>query len=319
MAGSGAAGRGRGLTVRGLDGDLDLVERSPLLVDRPHQQMVGEHVDVEEVQHRPRDLGEPLLAGPSREPAGAADDVGHTVDRPAALVVVVVAREHELHTFAGEHRRVAIAHLEVGALVAGRVRRLVDRHDRPRLGRLVEGALEERHLLAIPKRVGVETDQSHVADRVGPPLPRHAQGGDLLVPPPSGDVVVAEDRVEDRASVEQVAERAEDGVRQPLGVTARVDVVAEQQERVVRRIPSLEHRHRARRVPFLLLALADVTHRCDADVGSPTGGERNDRRRRGWRALAVGRQRDDLAAVVEADRGGRPDEDHDDPEPPGTS
>ena len=84
------------MAVRSRGADDELVEHAFLLVDRPHDEPVGEHRDLDEVAHAIRRGRERTGTGEPRLRRAARDDVRDTVDRLAALVVVVVGREHEL-------------------------------------------------------------------------------------------------------------------------------------------------------------------------------------------------------------------------------
>ncbi|MCZ7525821.1 MAG: hypothetical protein M5U14_05170 [Acidimicrobiia bacterium] len=123
---------------------------------------------------------------------------------------------------------------------------MVQGDDPPPLVGAGERLLEELALLDVVGLGGVETDEQHVAEIAGPPASGHPQGLHLGVAEAGLDVVVPEDREQLGPLVQDRVERAEHRLRKPGRVTVRVDVVAEQEQHVVGRLPARSG-HRGRR------------------------------------------------------------------------
>ena len=124
--------------------------------DRAHHQAVVVRRDVDEVQERVRHGGEVLGTGATGARPRARHHVGDTVDDLAALVVVIVARQHELYAVLLEQRRERAAGVDARALVPGRVGRVVHRDDGPGGVGCLERVLEvyRKHLRTAAVGIG---------------------------------------------------------------------------------------------------------------------------------------------------------------------
>ena len=109
-------------------------------------------------------------AGEARLRGATGDEVRDTVDRAAALVVVVVGREHELH--ADDGRRSARTAGGSRDANPGSPRSTAGDAARRRASApycVCQRALQEFELRGRDRRVGVETDEQELAERGRPP------------------------------------------------------------------------------------------------------------------------------------------------------
>ena len=274
-------------------------------------EVVREHTDVQEVDERVGDGGEASFGGASSSRPRTRHDVRDAVDRHAALVVVIMPRQHQLHTVPLEDRSEGLACSDARTLVAGRVRRVVHRHDLPRRSARRQGVLEERQLIGVGDGVRVETDDQHVTEGSCPVPTGHAERLHLLGAVPL--VMVAEDRQQLGAAVEHRCERSEHGLGQPVGVAVRVDVVSQQQQSVELG-DVVDRGHCLAETVDPGTAVAHVARHGQVQVGRLR--ERHVRLRRAGPALPVREVRDDLTSIAEERDQCHDGEDADDPQRP---
>lgn len=292
-------------------GDGGLVKDTSALGDRAQDETVVENVHLDEMQYGPRDDRVIVLPGPAGPSAGAAHHVRDAVDE-TPLVVVVMSGEHELHAEALEEGDEPVADVRIGPLVAGRVGGFMDRDDLPGCSGLGQGPFEPGELVRIVHTVRIEADELHVADRDRPPQRGHPEAPDLLEASPAGGVMVPHDREQPSARVEDVSERAENSVVEPVGIPVGVDVVPEQQQDVVG-VAVAERHHRPRGVPLLDLSFTDVSG--DRDAKERAAVERSGHPDALRRAFSMGEQRDGLPTKQDGEGRRDPKKEHYENEP----
>jgi len=151
---------------------------------------------------------------------------------------VFVAGQDELHVVTLEDRRERLADVLGRSLVAGRIGRMVDKNYLPGcvVGR--QGCLQPGELVGVVDLITVESHQQDVSDALRPPQARHAEGPDLTESGIVGEsIVVPGYGVQIGSRVQHRRERPEDELVEPGWITVRVDVVAQEHERVEGVIP----------------------------------------------------------------------------------
>lgn len=108
------------------------IEFAPRGVDRVQGHLASIDLAVHEVQHVFAVCGKRALPDSARAvTAAAGHDVGHALHGLRALVVMVMAREHEIDAIALEQRNKCPADLRRASMIAGRIRRAVEVNHRP--------------------------------------------------------------------------------------------------------------------------------------------------------------------------------------------
>ena len=119
------------------------------------------------------------------------DCIGDTVEWLAALVVVIVAGEDQLHPEPFEQGAERVTDVDARAVVATGVGRVVHRGDDPSGIGTSERGLEPRELVRVIGLSRVETHHQEIADLGGVPPVRHPNGRSVGIAVAIAHVVVS--------------------------------------------------------------------------------------------------------------------------------